>query len=531
MRYSSLFRRPRRRFAFPGMAPLIASLAFAPAASTLCHPSPIQRLTSSSPTYGISQSWGWAIAAAGDLLVAGFPHDNTLGEAAGGVSVFRRVAGAWVEEQFLLAADGDAGDWFGEAVAIHGDLIVVGAGDDEPFGDYSGSAYLFRFDGTSWVQEAKLLAGDGEIYDGFGGAVATDGEWVVVGAQNEDQAAQDAGAVYLFRREGGDWMQQTKLTPDDGHSQNLYGNAVAIDAGRIAVGAYWDDSLDDRAGSLYLYQYDGGSWNLQQEIFAGDGDRGDEFGAAVTIAGERIAVGAPSRDDAGYHAGAAYLFRFDGTSWVEEQKILPGDSSEFDEFGCSVAIDGATLLVGAKGDDSFGNNYSGSAYLFRFDGADWSEQEEFLLGDGLVGNSVALLGDLAFISEHGAAPHGAVHLLDLGCESCLALDLSDLVAGGVADATISGGTPGSAAITVYGFAPGETVAADVGGYCATFGIAGVTRGRVVGGFNQVFDANGEITFSRFIPPSARGRAVWVQSAMQGTCPEECRSNLVGGVVE
>ncbi len=524
---------PRRRTSTPILATALLCaplLTTASSAEAACHPNPIQRLTSTSPVYGVG-SWGWAIAADGELLVVGYPHDNTLGENAGGVSVFRKIEGVWIEEQFLLAADGDADDWFGEAVAVSGDLIVVGAGDDEPFGAYSGSAYLFRYVDGSWLQETKLVAGDGEIYDGFGGAVAIDGEWVAIGAEKEDERAEDAGAVYLYHYNGTSWLETAKLTPGDGHPQNLFGNAVALDGNRLAVGAYWDDDLDDRAGSVYLYDYNGSEWALTTELFAADGDRTDEFGSALALAGDQLAVGAPSRDDFGYQSGAAYLFRYANAQWTQEQKILAADGSEFDQFGSSVAIEDATLLVGAKGDDSYGGNYSGSAYLFRFDGTAWTEETEFLLGDGLVGNSVALLGDIAFVSEHGAAPNGAVHVLDLGCNSCLGLDVINLTGGDFATARITGGTPGAAAVTVYGFAPGRTAVADVGGYCATFGIAGVTRGRVVGGFNQVFDANGEISFSRFVPAGVRGRAVWVQTAMQGTCPGECVSNLVGAVVQ
>jgi len=118
-----------------------------------------------------------------------------------------------------------------------------------------------------------------------------------------------------------------------------------------------------------------------------------------------------------------------------------------------------------------------------------------------------------------------------GTGDCLALDVQNLVAGEQATFTITQGTTGVRAVTVYGLQAGSTEVNDVGGYCATFGINGVTQNRVLGGLNRVFDANGEISFNQFIPSGAQGRTVLFQSAERGTCPDECVSNLVEEVVQ
>lgn len=87
------------------------------------------------------------------------------------------------------------------------------------------------------------------------------------------------------------------------------------------------------------------------------------------------------------------------------------------------------------------------------------------------------------------------------------------------------------AATVCGLSLGVTVVENVRQYCATVGIDHVAKKNVIGGFNQTFDTNGEIHFTQFVPAKARGRAVWVQAALPGTCPEDCVSNLVGAFVE
>lgn len=116
--------------------------------------------------------------------------------------------------------------------------------------------------------------------------------------------------------------------------------------------------------------------------------------------------------------------------------------------------------------------------------------------------------------------------LDLIGNGCLNLSVANFVAGEHATFTITGGTPGARAVTVYGVSLGETVVNGTAGYCATFGIDGVHRSRILGGFGQTFDANGEISFNVFIPSSASGRTILLQSAERATCPGECVSNLV-----
>jgi len=118
-----------------------------------------------------------------------------------------------------------------------------------------------------------------------------------------------------------------------------------------------------------------------------------------------------------------------------------------------------------------------------------------------------------------------------GPTDCLTLDVQNLVAGQKAAFTVSGGTPGVRAVTVYGLQPGTTKVNNVSGYCATFGIKGVSQSKVLGGLNQTFDAGGNISFLIPIPGNAAGTSVLFQSAMQGTCPDECISNLVQQVVQ
>jgi len=106
---------------------------------------------------------------------------------------------------------------------------------------------------------------------------------------------------------------------------------------------------------------------------------------------------------------------------------------------------------------------------------------------------------------------------------CLSLDVSQLIGGRSATWDVSGAQPGSEVAVVFGFQPGETMVSGTFGYCATFGIDGVSPNRVI--CRQVADGSGNISCQRNIPQAAVGRRVLSQAAERGTCPEECTSGL------
>ncbi|MFQ5653296.1 MAG: FG-GAP repeat protein, partial [Planctomycetota bacterium] len=144
---------------------------------------------------------GEAVAIEGDRAVVGASGDATLGLNAGAAHLFRRIGTRWVEEATLTASDGAAGDLFGISVAINGDLVVIGASGNDEVGLDAGAAYLFRLNGASWVEEAKLTASDGGAGDEFGASVAADGDTVLIGAPQTAVLAA-TGTAYIFTGDG-----------------------------------------------------------------------------------------------------------------------------------------------------------------------------------------------------------------------------------------------------------------------------------------------------------------------------------------
>jgi hypothetical protein len=300
----------------------------------------------------------------------------------------------------LRASDGAAYDYFGLSVAIDGNTALVGAYYDDDKGDYSGSAYIFRFNGSSWVQQAKLLALDGGDHDYFGYSVAIDGNTALVGAYGDDDKGYQSGSAFIFRFNGSSWVQQAKLLASDGAAWDYFGYSVAIDGNTALVGAYYDDDKGSGSGSAYIFRFNGSTWVQQAKLLAPDGAASDYFGFSVAIDGNTALVGAYCDDDKGSDSGSAYVFRFNGASWVQQAKLLALDGGAYDYFGYSVAINGNTVLIGAYGDDDKGYQ-SGSAFIFRFNGANWVEETKLLAPDGAAGDyfgySVAIEGNTALV--------------------------------------------------------------------------------------------------------------------------------------
>jgi len=285
----------------------------------------------------------------------------------------------------LLPDDGDNRDDFGVSVTLSSDgtTALVGAKKDEdPNGEEAGSAYVFDRSGGSWTQQAKLLPDDGDSGDWFGESVAlsSDGTTALIGAPKNDfpndsgeSILSGEGSAYVFDRAGGSWTQQAKLTPDYVPSMDAFGISVALssDGATALVGAYHDeDPNTGRLGADYVFDRSGGSWTQQAKLAPDDVDSDDEFGGSVTLSGDGttaiIGAGSDSAPN-GENSGSAYVFDRSGGSWTQQAKLALDDGEESDHFGASVALsrDGATALIGARGDEAPYGNFAGSAFVFE----------------------------------------------------------------------------------------------------------------------------------------------------------------------
>jgi LPXTG-site transpeptidase (sortase) family protein len=351
------------------------------------------RLVASDPD--VLDQFGWSVAISGDTAVIGArSHDADLGGGplanAGAAYVFVRSGNTWYQEAKLMARDAKPGDGFGISVAIDGDTIIVGANgadlvkarDGVDAAD-AGAAYIFTRQGIEWSQKAKLIARDAAKEDNFGVSVAIDGITAVVGADSKDVFGflVEAGTAYVFLLRGNSWDQKAQLFASDPGVGDYFGCAVDISGERIIVGANEANFTGTRGpGAAYIYNGRGNNWLLEARLSAEDDRRGDFFGNAVAISSETAVVGAPFKDPRQEprglvtNGGAAYVFSLRGSTWKETALLTAEKPLAFAEFGSSVAVSGDTIVVGARNEDWGGYSGNGAAYVFTPGAAPWELQ-------------------------------------------------------------------------------------------------------------------------------------------------------------
>ena len=345
---------------------------------------------------GAAADWfGYAVAVSGDTVLVAAVLDDDAGSASGSAYVFTRSGTSWTQEAKLTPSDGAGGDWFGTSVALSGDTAVIGAHTDDGTAIDTGAAYVFTRSGTTWTQQAKLTPAGASTSDLFGYSVAVSGDTAVISALLDDDAVTDAGAVYVFTRSGTTWTQQATLTASDAATGDQFGYSVALSGDTAAVSSRLDDDAGVDSGSVYVFTGSGSAWTQQAKLAAADGAPGDWFGYSLAVSGDSLLTGAVSDGDAGPESGSAYVFGRSGTSWTEQAKLTASDAATSDLFGYSVALSDQIAVVGARSDDDAGTD-SGSVYVFTGSGTTWTEDYKVTASDGApndyFGYSVAASG-------------------------------------------------------------------------------------------------------------------------------------------
>ncbi len=346
-------------------------------------------------------SFGVAVAVSGDVLVVGADQEDAGGLDAGAAYVYSRVGTAWSEEAKLTAFDASGNDRYGAAVAVDGDTIAIGSELDDDLGSASGSVYVYRRSGTTWPLEQKLNASDGVLGDIFGASLALEGDRLVVGAPQDDDFGSASGAVYVFDRTGTVWTETAKLTASDASSFDFFGGTLDISGTSVITGASGvNRGLGADQGAVYILVDSGSGWIEQQKITAVDGAMGYFFGSSVAIHQDRIAVGSDGHSLAGLQAGAIYVYERDGLGfWSQTAFIIPPTAGFGDFLGEAVALQREFLLFSARGDDEIDLD-AGAAYVYQREGTAWLEAQKVVDPGGATGDDFGVsvaLDELTFV--------------------------------------------------------------------------------------------------------------------------------------
>jgi hypothetical protein len=323
----------------------------------------------------------------------------------------------WGQQAYIKGSNTGADDQFGSSVSLSndGNTMAVGAAWDDFRGTDAGAVYVFNRSGFNWSEQAYIKAsnaGPGHFLGGV--SLSGDGNTLAVAASREDSStsginttpdilASNSGAVYVFTRSGVTWTEQAYIKASNSESGDLFGSSVSLSnsGNTMAVGANNEDSstsginttpdnLASNSGAVYVFTRTGTSWAQQAYIKPSNIEFVDQFGGAVSLSsdGDILAVSSGREDsstiginsspnDLAVDSGAAWVFKRNGITWVEQAYIKASNTEAGDTFGNSVSLsgDGNTLAIGANQEDggSFGIDgdqtdnsaeSSGAVYLY-----------------------------------------------------------------------------------------------------------------------------------------------------------------------
>ena len=371
-----------------------------------------------------------SINGTGEYLISSAKNEDTVASNAGAAYIFKRTQSTWSQQAKLTASDGQASDNFGYDVAISkdGNYAIVGAwfedgGSGDPTSN-AGAGYVFVRSGSSWTQQAKLVASDAVASDllGLHVSINEDGTYIALGASGEDTGGSASGAVYIFVRSGSSWSQQQKIEQSPSYASHGFSKVSLNSDGTYllagATGVQGPPNYNSE-GAVYVFTRSGSTWTQQQgPIFISDGQASDVFGNSVAINEDATTFISSARNEDGgsgnpiSNAGAAYIFTRSGSTWTEQAKIVASDAQASDNFGHSVAInkDGNIVVVGAMNEDGGSGNPKsnvGAFYVFERNGSSWTQKKKILTSDGdasdFFANEVSISDDGNYIiaGSHG----------------------------------------------------------------------------------------------------------------------------------
>ncbi|HEX2536279.1 MAG TPA: hypothetical protein VHK69_21205 [Chitinophagaceae bacterium] len=356
---------------------------------------------------------GRALAISGNQLLVGAPRETAGNHFnAGGAFFTYRSGDRWYVSNNLYAPQHAPGDYYGQSLALSSGYALIGApGTDVEGRNEQGKAWLYRVEDKHLELVTGFTASDGAATDYFGSAVALSGNLALVGAPSKDVGPvpfqnKSQGAVYGYRKVGSLWLSLPRITAPDGAEGDRFGTSLSLHGNWAAIGApYKEVNGHSAQGRVYLYQYNGNSFVQGAVLDDPENDTGNEFGYSLHLENDTLLVGVPELSYPEYPGnGKVYVYVRNGAAWQLTDTLKATGGQRDAAFGSSVHRSGDQIIVGAPGMQIGSAQGQGAAYIFQRRGSRWEQQAALMArtgdrADGF-GTSVALSG--------GAAAVGAV---------------------------------------------------------------------------------------------------------------------------
>tara|TARA_Y100000034_G_scaffold112889_1_gene147304 strand:+ start:233 stop:5500 length:5268 start_codon:yes stop_codon:yes gene_type:complete len=332
----------------------------------------------------------------------------------------------WVEDK-ITSSDGLSLDLFGHSVVVGDGVAVIGAphaGNPEQgtLVHGVGAIYIYRYEsGLGWIESQKILGeqvspvdlqqlgSSVDLFQADNTSILNE-DRIIAGAIDDSECGSDSGAAYIFKKNGSNWSKEQKLIAwDCGNWPHLFSNSVALSDSYAFVGARGDDDKGYASGAVYVFKWNGNSWIQHQKLVANDGTEFDWFGSSISVSNDFLIVGAmyDDRHPSGSESskGGVYVFKIDkGGYWQHQYPQLEVVGGDGDEFGSSVAIQGNVIAIGARRVQN-SNGSQGAVYIFENQiGESWFQTHKLTPSDGGAGdgfgNSVSMYGDSILIGSY-----------------------------------------------------------------------------------------------------------------------------------
>ncbi|MBO6574910.1 MAG: FG-GAP repeat protein [Rhodothermales bacterium] len=361
----------------------------------------IQRLPPADTT--TANFFGSAVALDGERLLVGSSGSDTCGPNSGAAFVYElQPNGTWAKTAHLEAADCEPGEFFGRAVALEADVAVVTSFVPTPFAARSNAVYVFELDEYgSWRQAARLTdpvpAEDGP----FAASVSIDSGRILVTSTGDTASGRFGGTASLFaRNSSGRWAPEARFSAPHDARFGVFGTSASLDGDRAVVTASTYGL--GAPGSAHVFEERGGRWVRTTRI-----DGVDDYFIPVQLDGARLVMG-QTRDG----SGRAVIYELRDEAWVEAAELRPSSPYPGGGFGSAVALSGDTAaVVGFDEQLKLEFNIDRVVFVFRRqeDGT-WKQTRIVDVGEVYFGAALDLEGDTAVIGRASDEEAGGVYV-------------------------------------------------------------------------------------------------------------------------
>jgi len=273
------------------------------------------------------------------------------------------------------------------SVALDGETIMIGARLNDERIVSGGAVYVFENNGDDWLQTDKLVGIRDSVIQShkFGESISIKDGFAIIGEHGLNDAGIRTGSAHIFEKIDNTWVHVTKLLANDGNKIDRFGHSsVSIDGNVAVVGAYKDSDIGKGYGSVYVFENNGIEW-VETKLVT---ENGIHFGTTVLIDDDTIIVGARGENVFGDNSGAVYVFEKTSDSIVQTHKITPHDGERFALFGTSISLNGDILVIGSPGNENRG--IPSSAYVFEKTDNTWVQIKKLTVDDGILGDQFGL---------------------------------------------------------------------------------------------------------------------------------------------